>query len=333
MPLWLKLIVNKTIFISALDWGLGHATRCVPLIRQLRHGNNLIIGTTPLTKIIFDQEFPELQKIELPPYNVSYSNVLPLWLKLLLNAPRINKVIKQENKLLEKIISEKKIDVVISDNRFGLYSKNAHSVFITHQLFLQTPIANRVAQRINQKHILNFNEVWIPDNEDEKNNLSGNLSHGMHFHKIVKYIGALSRLEKGTSLEKKYDYLFLISGPEPQQTLFTNALLKKIESFPKLKFALVKPNNFKPETGKIETFVSPNANHLSIIIQQSKKIICRSGYSTIMDLHQLEVDFKNIIFIPTPGQTEQEYLAVYLQNKFGARVITRRELKYYTFIS
>ncbi|MDX2171643.1 MAG: glycosyltransferase [Bacteroidota bacterium] len=314
-----------------MDWGLGHATRCVPLIKKLKSSNKVIIGTTPLTKTIFDEEFPELQKIELPAYNVTYSNVLPLWLKLLLSAPKINRVIKQENEFLEKIISEHKIELVISDNRFGLYSKKVHSVFITHQVFLKTPFMNKYAQRINQNHILNFDEIWIPDFEDETNNLSGSLSHGLHFHKNIKYIGALSRLQKHTFLEKKFDYLFLISGPEPQQTLFTNALIKKSEHYPNLKFALISPNNSKPEARNLETFISPNAKALNNVIQQSKKIICRSGYSTIMDLHQLEIDFKNVIFVPTTGQTEQEYLAIYHRNKNNAKVISQKELFHYIF--
>lgn len=303
----------------------------MPLIKELKNNNKVIIGITPLTKTIFEEEFPELQKIELPAYDVRYSGVLPLWLKLLLSAPRVNRVIKQENKLLEKIISEHKIEVVISDSRFGLYSKNVHSVFITHQVFLKTPFANKTAQRINQNHILNFNEVWIPDDEDKTNNLSGSLSHGEHFHKNIKYIGVLSRLEKSSSLEKKYDYLFLISGPEPQQTIFSSALIKKAEHYPKLKFALISPNNLNLEPKNLETFISPNAKVLSDVIQQSKKIICRSGYSSIMDLHQLEVDFKNVIFVPTPGQTEQEYLANYLKYKFGAKLIHQNELTHYTF--
>ena len=153
----------------------------------------------------------------------------------------------------------------------------------------------------------------------------------MHYHKNIKYIGVLSRLQKHTSLEKKFDYLFLISGPEPQQTLFANALIKKAQDFPNLKFALISPNNSKPETRNIETFQLPNSKQLSEIIQQSKKIICRSGFSTIMDLYQLEVDFKNVIFVPTSGQTEQEYLANYLKDKFSAKFISQKELNHYTF--
>jgi len=325
------LIANKTIFISALDWGLGHATRSVPIIKSLQKNNTIIIGVTPLTQTIFDEEFPELQKIQVPAYNIKYSKKMPISLKLFLDAPKILNTIKKEKNVLEELITKHKIDVVISDNRFGLHSKKAHCIFITHQLFLKTDVATKFAQNINKNYILNFNEVWIPDEKEELKSLSGDLSHGIHFHKNVKYIGTLSRLEKTISIEKPYDYLFLISGPEPQQSIFANLLIKKAELSPNLKFALVSPNNQKPETRNIETFISPNAKKLSQVIEQSKKIICRSGYSTLMDLQKLKVDFKNIILVPTPGQTEQEYLANYLKHKFGAKLSSQNELNHYTF--
>ena len=321
------MIANKTIFISALDWGLGHATRCVPIIKSLQNNNTIIIGVTPLTQTIFDEEFSELQKIEVPAYNIKYSKKIPISLKLFLDAPKILNTIKKEKKVLEQLITKHKIDVVISDNRFGLHSKKVHCIFITHQLFLKTDVATKFAQNINKNYILNFNEVWIPDEKDELKSLSGGLSHGIHFHKNVKYIGTLSRLEKTISIEKPYDYLFLISGPEPQQSIFANLLIKKAELSPNLKFAMVVPNSLNHTIQNIEFYSSPNAKKLSQVIEQGKKIICRSGYSTLMDLQKLKVDFKNIILVPTPGQTEQEYLANYLSKKFGTRTINQKQLK------
>ncbi len=106
------LFNNKTIFYSALDWGLGHATRSVPIIRQLLKSNAVILGVTLLTKTIFDEEFPELKKIDLPAYNVKYSKVFPLWMKLGFDSPRISKIISEENKVLEKKIAKKKIKIV-----------------------------------------------------------------------------------------------------------------------------------------------------------------------------------------------------------------------------
>ena len=150
---------NKTIFVAPLDWGLGHATRCVPIIKELLKHNTIILGVTPLTQGIFNEEFPELEKINLPAYNIRYSKTLPLWVKLGLNYPKIAGIIKAEHKQLQEIITKKKIDVVISDNRFGLYSDASHCVFITHQLFLKAPVFEIFVQGLNKRYIERFNEV------------------------------------------------------------------------------------------------------------------------------------------------------------------------------
>ncbi len=319
---------DKVIFYGALDWGLGHATRSVPIIRQLLKNNTVILGVTPLTKTIFDEEFPELKKIELPPYNITYSKLLPLWIKLTLSYPEIAAIIKKENKLLENIIKENNIEIVISDNRFGLYSKKIHSVFITHQLSLKTPVFETIGNKINKSYISNFNEVWVPDHEDERKSLSGELSHSNHFHKDVKYIGPQSRLQDTiTNIEKdKYDYLILLSGPEPTRTELENGLLKLIADSKK-KVAFVRGSKLKVEGLKlddVELFDFPSKEELKKLIFSSKKIICRSGYSTLMDMHLLGK--KELILIPTPGQTEQEYLAEYWKKKFGAVSMKQNEI-------
>jgi hypothetical protein len=317
------LFSGKTIFIAALDWGLGHATRCVPVIRQLEKENKIILGITPLTRTIFDKEFPLLEKVNIPAYNIRYSAVLPLWMKLLSDAPRLLSVIKKEHRLLNNIIHEKKIDVIISDNRFGMYSKKIHSVFITHQLFLKAPLGAHLFQKKNRIYLLNFNEIWVPDHENEEISLSGELSHGTHFHKNVKYIGPKSRLEKVTA-EKKYDHLFLISGPQPQQKFFIDQCLTFATKNPALKYAMVTPSGNPTINRSIDHYINPGPGELSKLICGSRMIICRSGYSTLMDLHLLEK--KELILVPTPGQTEQEYLATLWQEKFGAYVCKQQQL-------
>lgn len=332
---------NKTIFIAPLDWGLGHATRCVPIIKELLKHNSVILGITPLTKPIFEEEFPGVKMIEIPAYNITYSKHLPLWLKLGISYPKISKIIVNENKLLEKIINDYKIDVVISDNRFGLHSKNAHCVFITHQLFLKAPVFENFAQKQNKKYILNFDEVWVPDYETSDastsstsvKNLSGELSHGTHFHKNVKYIGPQSRLtdvicevDPDSYRENKYEYLILLSGPEPGRTTLEDELLLKAKNSNK-KIALVRGSKFKiHDTGfdGIDIFDFPKKEELKKLILSSDKIICRSGYSTLMDMHLL--DKKELILIPTTGQSEQEYLAEYWQQHFSSKIILEKNL-------
>lgn len=322
------MFTGKTIFISALDWGLGHASRSVPIIRDLLVNNKIIIGVTPLTKIIFDEEFPGLLKINVQPYDIKYSKFLPLWLKLVVDYKKIKAVIKEENKLLKKIIVEHKIDIVISDSRFGLYSENAKSVFITHQLFLKTPFANSYVQKINKKLILNFDEVWVPDYADEKISLSGELSHGPHFHKNLKYIEPKSRLLKSES-ENKYEGLFLVSGPEPQQSILKNKLILLAKKNPLMKFALVLPYGNTENTDNVSTVVAPDKTQLSKLICESNTVFCRSGYSTLMDLFILGA--KNSVLIPTPGQSEQEYLAEYWKEKFNSKIVKQSKIDNFKF--
>ncbi len=325
------MFTNKTILVAPLDWGLGHATRCVPLVKQLLKNNKVILGVTPLTKLIFDEEFPQLKKIELPSYNIRYSKTLPLWIKLGLNSPRITRIIAQEHLLLKQIIRDNAIDVVVSDNRFGLYSKKIHSVFITHQLFLKAPLLKGAVQQINKRYIKHFNEVWVPDYEEEKNCLSGELSHAKkHFHNNVKYIGPFSRLEdvKVHFEKNKFDHLILLSGPEPGRSVLEEALMKKFSGSNKT-IALVrgsdKAASYKRKSNdSFQIFDLPTKEKLKELILSSDKIICRSGYSTLMDLHYLGK--KNLILIPTPGQSEQIYLAEYWKKKFGCKVYTQNKL-------
>lgn len=321
---------GKNILIAPLDWGLGHATRCVPIIKELLKENRVILGVTPLTKPVFDEEFPKLETVELPAYNITYSKLLPLWIKLGLSYPKISGIIQKEHQLLEKLITEIKLDVVISDNRFGLYNNKAHCVFITHQLFLKAPVFENFTQTINKKYILRFNEVWVPDYETHNastssalvKNLSGELSHGNHYHKNVKYIGPKSRLSDVIcDVEKnKYDYLFLLSGPEPGRTALENELIVKAKNSNK-KIALVRGTKIMIQNlsfDGIDVFDFPKKEELKKLILSAGKIICRSGYSTLMDMHLLGK--KELILIPTPGQSEQEYLAEYWHKHFGSEI-------------
>ena len=286
--------------------------------------NQIFIGVTSSNKNLFQEEFPNLKQIQLPSYNISYSNLLPISLKLLSDWPKINSVIREENSCLQAIIEENKIDTIISDNRFGLRGKTTKNIFISHQLFLKTPVLLFLAQEINKRFILNFDEVWVPDYEDENLNLSGDLSHGKMFHQNLKYIGPLSRLNKAQSTPIEYDYLVLLSGPEPQHSLLGEKLLQFANRTSSKKFAFAS-HLFKVLSHQnVDGYFQSNNHTISQLIQKSKTIICRSGYSTLMDMHHLEK--KNLILIPTKGQTEQEYLADYWQEKFKTKLVQEQQI-------
>jgi uncharacterized protein (TIGR00661 family) len=315
---------HKKVLVAPLDWGLGHATRCIPIIQQLlQNKNDVWIAADGNIENLLKSEFPTVQFVKLFNYNIQYANNGSLlWLKMLQQSNHILRCIDIENKWLNNFIQSEKIDVVISDNRYGLYHADVHSVFITHQLQLAMPKPfghfEWISKLFFQKYIKQYNECWIPDYADEKNNLSGKLSHSKTDLKNIKFINPLSRFNESVSAEKiESDILILISGPEPQRTLFEELVISQLNkiSIQQKKIIVVGGNfenrnaNFSLPEGVIyHASISPN--EIKKYLVGAKKIICRSGYSTIMDLEALKL---NAVFVPTPGQTEQEYLARWLQ--------------------
>jgi uncharacterized protein (TIGR00661 family) len=322
-------ISNKTVLIAPLDWGIGHATRCVPLIEHLKKNNTIIIGVTPQNRSFFQTLFPQFILVELPAYNMHYHRSLPVWLWVLKQKRRLELVIKKEHAAIQKLVNTHKINVIISDNRFGCHHPEVRSIYLTHQLFVKSPVFNWVAQRINRNYILKFNEVWVPDFEEENKSLSGKLSHGKLFHTNVHYIGPLSRIHQIPAVRKEFDYLLILSGPEPQQTLFKEAIIKRFASFTEKKIAIVQTNVEDMLQGNIHFFNGVLPEKLAECISKSETIICRSGYSTLMDLFAFLP--KKIILIPTPGQPEQEYLSDYWKEKFGHTVIEQKEIAFTNF--
>lgn len=308
---------QKTILVCPLDWGLGHATRCIPLIQKfLNEGSKVIIGSSGNQEAILNKEFPDLLFLPLKGYEIEYSKNGSMIAKMLTQLPKINNAIKEEHKWLDGIISDYQIDVIVADNRYGLWNKKAKSILITHQIFIKAPFGEWLLEKKTKKYLNNFDEVWIPDFEEE-NNLSGDLSHKKPLPKNYKFIGPLSRFSslrdhRSNSIINEYDFIAIISGPEPQRTIFEEIILKQLENT-SLKGVLVRglPNSnekLKIENSNILVFNHLDTEEFLYYIQKCKVVISRSGYSTIMDLVTLG---KKATLVPTPGQTEQEYLAKY----------------------
>lgn len=307
------------ILVAPLDWGLGHATRCIPIINYLQNaGFEVVLAGEGDNVKIFGKAQPKSVILPLKGYRVKYSRNKGLFfLKMLIQIPKIIFAINHEKNWLKKVVVSHKIDAVISDNRFGLSHPGIPTVFISHQLAIKTgnPWLDVFVQKINYHFINKFNECWIPDFESA-NNLAGSLSHPKNLPEIpVSYLGILSRFKK-FSAEKKYDLLILLSGPEPQRSIFEKLLLTQIKNF-KGSIAMVRglPATVMQLTNGNEQLTIYNhlpASGLNELILQSENIVARCGYSTVMDLVTLQ---KNAILVPTPGQTEQEYLAAYLMEK------------------
>jgi uncharacterized protein (TIGR00661 family) len=315
---------KKRILICPLDWGLGHATRCIPIIRLLLQQNEeVLIAGSGRSFLLLKQEFPSLEFIDLPGYEISYSTG-SMALHLFFSIPKILKGIKKEHELLQNIIRQKRIDLVISDNRFGLWSDQVKTVFITHQLLIKSPLGEYVLHRINLHYIKKYTACWIPDFEEEPN-LSGELTHTYPLPENAVFIGPLSRFSSSSSsatslphLKKVYDVMVIISGPEPQRTLFEELILKQAAILP-LNFLIVIGVTEQIPTvvtkGNLDIVSHLPADEMKSAILAAGIIISRSGYSTLMDLATLG---KKAIFVPTPGQTEQQYLAAYcMENKIA----------------
>jgi len=303
---------KKRILVAPLDWGIGHATRCIPIIKALiANGYEVIIAADGRPLHLLSAEFSELEIIRLEGYNIKYPVYLSMSLSMFLQAPKLLWNIKKENRALNEIIKDYKIDGVISDNRFGLYTDKVPCVFITHQLEIRSPYFTEKIRALNYQYINKFNVCWVIDDEEE--NLAGNLSKPYILPNNSIYIGPKSRFEYQET-EKKYGFLGLVSGPEPQRTIFEKGLIKALkEKKQKSLIILGMPERKNTtKTGSLIIKSHLNAKDLNKAILESNLIICRPGYSTIMDLQKLR---SKAFFVPTPGQTEQEYLAKILNSK------------------
>jgi uncharacterized protein (TIGR00661 family) len=309
------------VLVAPLNWGIGHATRSIPIIEEhLNKGNNVFIASSGEALQLLKSRFPFLSFYELPDYGITYHKYLPVWLSVCLQGGRILNSIKQEHEITTGLHQEHKFDLIISDNRYGVYNKTCLSQLICHQL---NPIApNRFFQRLSEyihktlcKH---FDEILVPDYPDIKKRLSGQLSllTWTWTPKII-FINPLSQLNVPTSNNLGIDgVLVMLSGVEPQRTILEHKLIHHLKTIThKLVIVGGKLTGVKSlvSHGVYHSFL--NKTELERELSDAKYIICRSGYSTIMDLHQLKD--KIIIFIPTPGQTEQEYLAKYLSKKYS----------------
>lgn len=312
------------VLVAPLDWGLGHATRCVPLVASmLQLGWKVTLAGEGASLSILTKEFPELPTLPLKGYRIKYpKNGFWLIPSLLLQVPKIARTINSERKWLEKVQKEHHWDLIISDNRYGLSHPNTKSIFISHQLWVLSGWGNTIDKILNKRlhrWIKSFNHCWIPD-EEKDGGIAENLSHppfpppSSLIPIPLKHIGPLSRLTPNGHKDGD-KILILLSGPEPQRTLLEEKIIEQIKNIDE-QFLVVRglpTDTQQPEdSSHIEFKNHLSSFELSEAITNAKLVICRSGYSSIMDLLKLR---KKAILIPTPGQTEQLYLAKLMKEK------------------
>ena len=313
------------ILIAPLNWGLGHATRCIPIIEHYLQQHEVVLAGDGDSLLLLRNRFPSLRTIDLPSLELRYSSNPHQWGFYFRAIFSLIRFTLADHYHLQEVLAREHFDLIISDNRFGLFSKDVQTVYITHQLYPILPkhlkIFQPLARAIHACIYKRYHQVWVPDYADPKNNLSGQLSHGGHFDQKAKYIGPLSRFHS-CAMAHGVEWcsmgqttLALLSGLEPQRSIFEKELIERF-AHSEENLLLVRGKVSAPKTmlqkGNITIIPSISDDDLVSAAQHANKIIARSGYSTIMDLDALGVLHK-AEFHPTPGQSEQEYLAEWLK--------------------
>lgn len=297
------------VLICPLDWGLGHATRCIPVIHEFIHqGCEVIIASSGDALLLLRQEFPSLTSVELPGYSPRYQKHGSLAVTMLSQIPHFLAVIRNEHYILKRLVRKFKADIIISDNRYGCFQKGVRSIFIGHQIrLISVPGLSWLSRIVNsglRRFINRFDEVWIPDQSE------GGLA--IAFNAVTScpqyYVGWLSRLQPASDRAVKYKVLAIVSGPEPQRTVFRELLIKELKRLGMSSLLVSgEPGKAKSQMeGALHIVNHLPASELQAAYNASEAVVARSGYSTIMDLIATR---RKAILVPTPQQTEQMSLA------------------------
>jgi UDP-N-acetylglucosamine transferase subunit ALG13 len=316
---------QKKVLIAPLDWGLGHATRCIPVVTAfIELGYHVTIATEGAHEIILREAFPGLTFLRLKGYGIRYSKKADGFVfKMVVQIPRILYNIFREFWWLYKTNRHQQFDLIVSDNRLGFFHFKTPSVFITHQLNLQTPFSwsTKLLQWIQYTWFkLFYAMVWVPDMEGDQN-LSGILGNPIWKPSVpVWYMNCLSRLKAYATVPVEGDqpthlFLSIVSGPEPQRSIFQDILWVEGNQLQQ-PFKLIAGTAGQHNNHAVSEFGSivPHLDGPDMVkaIENAKYIISRGGYTSLMELIPLN---KSLILVPTPGQTEQEYLAKRWQEK------------------
>lgn len=315
------MTIPKKVLIAPLNWGLGHATRCIPLItKYLLEGCVIHVASDGDALKILQKEFENLHFHALPAYDVKYGAEDNFFTSLLFQLPSLMKNVSKEYVFVQELQKEHGFDLIISDNRPGVRSKAVKSVYLTHQLEFKVKYGAKLGHRMHKMLYKDFDEIWVPDVKPPQN-LAGELS--ISESDKVKYIGHLTRAQKALEAQL-YDVLLLLSGPEPQRSKLEDEIFRQLKST-KLKVALVRGTSVARlrTNPKFKIIDLANSQEIDQLIAQSKVVVARTGYSTLMDLCVWK---KPCILVPTPGQPEQEYLAKYIAKNNWAFVASQKQL-------
>ncbi len=328
----MKSASSATVFFSVLNMGLGHATRSLPIIREFRkRGWSVVVGSSGRSLLFLKNELPDLSFVELPDYPFRYSRKGVSLIKLLRQLPEFFRVVRQEKRITDELVRRKDIRLVISDHRYGCYSGEVPSYFISHQLQFIAPAFLRpfefIGAGFNRRFHRKYRGVIVPDKlSGNEGAISGRLSRIPTSDSNYHFPGTLSSLSRQQA-EEDIDVLISISGPEPQRTVLEQTVRQQLHQLPgNCVIVLGLPGPEKTETPRpgITIHNHLNRDRMQNLMSRSRLVVSRSGYSTLMELAELG---KKALLIPTPGQTEQIYLAHRLHQKGWFYSVAQNDLQ------
>jgi hypothetical protein len=298
-------IYKKRILLSPLNWGMGHVARCIPLVKLfIENGNTIFVAGNKEQLRVFKSYFPDINYIEHDGYPFVFGKRGDFSLDLFKQFRKLKKRLFNELIVVDSLVESNKIDIVISDHRYGFRSERVHSIVMTHQLNLPLRWFEGWVQKIHYKQLRKFNEIWVPDSSDSS--FAGNLSiNGLNFN--ATYIGILSRFSVYEKIsEKTIDKVIILSGPAIYAKVFLHEQLLSV-SQDEQNVVIIASQEIADlhQNSTVKILASTDWKACDQLILSAKKIVVRSGYSSLMDLVELKTPFQ---ITPTPGQREQEYL-------------------------
>jgi hypothetical protein len=295
------------IAVAVLHWGLGHATRSAQFITELENlGFHPLIVSSGAALEWLSARFPHLPAESLTDPDIQYGKHGPdLWWRLLRKGPAFFRRI-QEEKQRAKILFDRypSIQACISDHCLGFYAPEKPSILLAHQLNL--PVRLPGIQAFYKTMLRPFHQIWVPDVAEEPT-WSGKLSHPSPCPEKTKYIGLLPHFQE--TLGEAKHVLILLSGPEPQRSLLEKALVAHWPADMDYPVCCIRGTT-KPATTNFPSHWKilnrASTEEVKKAIRHASGVVARNGYTTLMDLAYTPLP---VLFIPTPGQPEQQYLA------------------------
>ncbi len=321
--------MTAPLIYSVLNWGLGHATRSVPVINELKNmGYEVHLASSGDALTYLSAQFPDLPLLALPDYRINYPTTY-MMLNAMAFAPSMLLAIRKEQKIIQSYSDKWDISIAFSDNRYGCFIRSGRNYFIGHQMDIEagSMLSNSLVNYIQRRYLKQFQHVLVPDFR-QMPNLAGTLSKGTITQEI-SYLGPLSSYTTPKQTAPKYDWCCILSGVEPQRRFLAEKLYYILEEN-EISAAIItgKPEPYINSGKYVEVFPLLNAEEVQAIVEKSKFLCIRSGYTSIMDL---SVWRKPALLIPTPGQHEQIYLADYLKSEFGISICRQKELSIASF--